>query len=530
VTGGKNPLLLGIDFGTGGAKACLVDQEGAVPGFAFEEYRILTDRPGWSEHNADHYWPVACRLIRSCLAQSGAAATDVRGIAVSSALPSLVLVDKDRRPVERAWNLMDRRATEQVVWLKQRIGEERIFQVSGYRLEDHPALVNILWEKRNRPAQYARVWKALTIDGYITLLLTGRATVHYSGAAFFGVAYDLRGRTWDEKILAEMDISPRLLPDLVDCDELVGKVTAKAAEETGLAAGIPVAGGQVDCNASWLGAGAVEEGDFHSNLGTVGNFGIITRNVNYLFSPVGRLMINFPYTVDSARTYVTVPTTLTGGQCLRWIRDVLGSEAAPSSSESGSAYDALTRQAEEVPVGSDGLVALPFLMGERTPIWDVNARGVLFGLSLAHGKGHIVRAMMEGVAFALYDSFRLIREAGLQVRYPMVLNEGGAVSRLWRKIIADVFEVPIVLARRRTGAPFGDAILAGVSVGALEDFAVARRWFEAVDPMEPDPAAHQRYMELFSMFKRVYEHLKSDFVELARMRERAGHAGQGDSL
>ena len=288
-----------------------------------------------------------------------------------------------------------------------------------------------------------------------------------------------------------------------------------------------MAGGQVDCNASWLGAGAVEEGDFQSNLGTVGNFGIITRKVDFLFSPVGRLMINFPYTVDSAHMYVTVPTTLTGGQCLRWIRDSLGSAADSTAAGAGSAYDALTRQAEQVPIGSDGLIALPFLMGERTPIWDVNARGVLFGLSLAHGKGHIVRAMMEAVAFAMYDSFRLIREAGLPVRLPMVLNEGGAVSRLWRKIIADVFDVPLVLAKRRTGAPFGDAILAGVAVGALPDFSVARQWFEAIEPIEPDMASHARYMELFSLFKRVYEHLKPDFIELARLREDAGAARAG---
>jgi xylulokinase len=163
-------------------------------------------------------------------------------------------------------------------------------------------------------------------------------------------------------------------------------------------------------------------------------------------------------------------------------------------------------------------------MGERTPIWDVHSRGVIFGLSLNHGKGHLVRAMMEAVAFAMYDSFRLIRQAGLKVNYPMVLNEGGAVSRLWRQIISDVFDVPIVLVKRRTGAPYGDAILAGVASGVFKDFSVARRWFEGIEPMEPNPKNHARYMEIFSLYKKLYEHLKGDFRELASLRERLGNA------
>jgi xylulokinase len=165
------------------------------------------------------------------------------------------------------------------------------------------------------------------------------------------------------------------------------------------------------------------------------------------------------------------------------------------------------------------LIILPFLMGERTPIWDVNARGVIFGLSLNHTKGHVVRAMMEGVAYAMYDSFRLIKEAGLPINYPMVLNEGGAVSQLWRQIITDVFNVPIVLVKRRTGAPYGDAILAGVATGVFDDFAVAKAWVDYVEPMEPDAANHARYMAYFDRYKRIYEHVKEDFAALADLRK-----------
>jgi xylulokinase len=231
-------------------------------------------------------------------------------------------------------------------------------------------------------------------------------------------------------------------------------------------------------------------------------------------------MINFPYTVDSAHTYITVPTTMTGGQSLRYLRDQFSQLEIETERMLGvSSYDLLNLEAQKVPPGSDGLIILPFLMGERTPIWDAYARCVIFGLSLNHTKGHVVRAMMEAVAYAMYDSFRLIKEAGLRINYPLVLNEGGAVSKLWRQIITDVFEVPTVLVKRRTGAPFGDAILAGVATGLFPDFAVAREWAEYIDPLEPDRANHERYMACFELYKRLYEHVKSDFRELARLRD-----------
>ncbi|MFZ1770694.1 MAG: FGGY-family carbohydrate kinase, partial [Caldilinea sp.] len=265
----------------------------------------------------------------------------------------------------------------------------------------------------------------------------------------------------------------------------------------------------------------IEAGDIQSNLGTVGNFGIIHKNTDFIFSEVGRSMIHCAYTVDSAETYVTIPTTTTGGQSIRYLRDAFSQWEVETERVLGvSAYDLLNLQAEKTPPGADGLIILPYLMGERTPIWDVQARGVIFGLSLNHTKGHIVRAMMEAVAYALYDSYQLIQQAGLAVRLPMVLNEGGAVSKLWRRIIADVFNVPLVLVKRRTGAPYGDAVLAGVATGVFPDFGVTKQWVEYIEPMVPDPANHARYMEYFALYKQLYAHVKEDFQSLARLRER----------
>jgi len=513
------PYLLGVDFGTGGAKAALINAEGEQLGYAFEEYPIYTDRPGWSAHDAPRYWEVFCRLVRKILQETRLPPSEIGGVAVSSALPSAVLVNREGHPLPRAYNLMDRRATQEVAWLQETIGAERIFNVTANRLEDHPMLVNLLWERNHQPERFKTIARVLTIDGFITFKLTGQATAHYSAAAFYGIAYDIVGQKFDQGLLDAVGIDPSLLPRLCQCEDIVGEVTSQAAAECGLAAGTPVAGGQVDCNAGWLQGGAVEPGDIQMNLGTCGNFGIIHRNRDFLFSAAGAASINFAYTVDSANTYITVPTTTTGGQTLRYLRDRFSPVEIETERTLGiNSYDLLNLEAQKAPPGCDGLLFLPYLMGERTPIWDVNARGVIFGLSLHHTKGHLVRAAMEGVAFALYHSFETLAGAGLTVNYPLVLNEGGAKSVLWRRIITDVFNVPTVLLKRRSGAPFGDAILAGVATGVFKDFSVARQWAETVEPMQPDAADHARYREHFALFKQIYQHVKGDFAELARLR------------
>jgi xylulokinase len=232
-------------------------------------------------------------------------------------------------------------------------------------------------------------------------------------------------------------------------------------------------------------------------------------------------MIACAYTTDSAHTYVTIPTTMTGGQLIRYMRDnFYRAEMAAEPATGVDTYDVINEEAAVVPAGSEGLVVLPYLMGERTPIWDVHARGAIFGLSLNHTRGHVVRAMMESVAYALYDSYRLIVDTGRKLNTPIVLNEGGAKSVLWRRIITDVLDVETVLVKRRTGAPYGDAILAGVAAGVFADFHVAREWTEFVEPMEPDEATHTLYMDYFEVYKNLYNHVKSDYRDLAGLRHR----------
>ncbi len=506
----RKKYLLGLDYGTGSAKSCVIDDEANVLAYANREYPIITQHVGWSEHDASRYWEIACELIEESVSKSGVPVSNIAAIAVSSALPSMVMIDAQGNCVNNAYNLMDRRAVKQVAMIKQQLGEEVVFDLTGNRLEDHPVLINVLWEKENRPQDFAKIHKVLTIDGYISYKLTGRATVNYSAAAFYGIAYDIRKNEFNGDMLRRIGIDNALLPELCACDEVIGEISTAASYETGLTSATKVAGGQVDCNAGWVGAGAIEPGDIQMNLGTCGNFGIIHKDDTFHDT-----MIAFPYTVNAKETYITVPTTTTGGQALRYIRDNFSHAERAAESLSGmDTYQMLNVQAESIDPGSNGLVLLPYLMGERTPIWDVYAKGVVFGLSLRHTKAHIVRATMESVAYALYDSFRIIKETGIKIKYPLVLNEGGAKSVLWRRIITDVFNVPTVMVKNRIGAPYGDAILAGVAAGVFGDFLIAKERAEYVDLMEPDTDNHKTYMDYFKIYKNIYTHLKEDFVDL----------------
>jgi ribulokinase len=515
--------LLGIDFGTGGAKACIIDDQGSVLAYAFREYPILHANPGWSEHDAETYWRVTCEMTTQVLHESSCRPEDIAGIAVSSALPSMVMVDHAGDPVAPALNLMDRRATDEVTIIREVVGEQLIEEVTANRIEDHPSLVNLFWYERNKPEVYKRIHKALTIDGFIVSRLTGRYTLNVSCAVFYGVAFDIRKGWFRYDILQQLGIDPDILPQLTECSEVVGTVTAEAARASGLAAGTPVVGGQVDCNAGWIAGGAVEPGDMQLNLGTSGVLGVVHQNADYLSHPDGLRMVNIPYTTSPNDTYSAVAVTTTGGQALRYLRDTFGSaERDVERMLKISSYDLITLQAKDIPPGSEGLIVLPYLMGERSPLWNAKARAVLFGLSLHHSRGHIFRAFMEGVGYALFDSFSVLKRTGLQTSEPLIFNEGGAKSGVWRKIITDVLGIPTALLKGGVGAPLGDAILAGVGVGVLKDFGVAKEWARYGEHLEPDPGNHALYMDYFKVYRDLYNDVNARFEELQRLAHRRG--------
>lgn len=515
--------FVGIDIGCGGAKATIIDDQGTVIGYGFSEHQIVVSNGSWSETDPNEYWGNICNAIRSIVANNNLDVSQVRAVSVSSAVPAIVMLDKAGLVINKAYNFLDTRSQDEIEQLKQLIGEERCFDISGYNINEQSLLSSLLWEKKHRPDDYRRIHKALTPDGYVTYRLTGRMLVNYSAATFYGAAFDIRKKRFDLGVLEAVEINPDIFPEPIPCEDVIGEISSEAAALTGLKAGTQVIAGTVDAFAGWLGGGAIEPGDTQINLGTAAVLGMILKSPTFI-----RHIWNCIYPVDSRNNYVIFGSTLTGGYVMRYLRNNFSKfEQAIEKSGGYDAYDLLNLEAERIPPGCDGLLALPNLMGARTPETNANARGVLFGLGMNHTKGHMVRSLMEGVAFSSYKQYTVMLASGLATNGPIVMNEGGAKSRLWRRIFTDVFCHPTVMLKNRTGAPYGNAILAGVCTGYLPNFQIAKEWAEYTDYMEPNLKTHERYMDYFHLYNNLYEHTLADYEELKTIRDKHQNGESG---
>lgn len=510
--------LVGCDVGTGGTKAVVMADDGAVLGSHYIEYPLVTTKtaddayPGAkAEQDPQWYWDAAAATIGESVRQSNVAAKDIKCVSISALAPACILVDKDLRPLQQAHIWMDRRATAECDWLRQRIGEDRVFELTANRIDPYFAAAKLLWEKNNRPDLYKQTYKLQTAADYPRMKLTGKAITDYSNASLIGIAFDIAERTWDTALIEEIGLDPDKFPEARACDEVIGEVTAEAARETGLARGTPVVAGTVDTNASWIAAGAVEAGSTQLNIGTAGVIGFVHDEPIFT-----RDMITIIHAAYPRSLYTTQAALVSSGALIRYFRDHFAQVETAAEAMSGvSAYDLMNRQADRVAPGCNGLVVLPYFMGERTPVWDPYARGMALGLSLDHGRGHFIRALMEGAAYGWRHNFEIMRGSGLRMDLPLVLSEGGAKSAVWRRIVSDVLGVECAYAYASKGAPVGNAVIAGVGVGVFKDCSVAKEWLELGEPITPIPENVDRYNKLYAVFRDLYPGLKHYFVGLA---------------
>ncbi len=504
------PYLLGIDIGTSGAKALVVDSAGNVIASATEEYPLDTPRLLWSEQNPEDWWSGCQRAIQRVLA-SGVAAADIAGVGLTGQMHGLVLLDKDGHVLRPAilWNdqRTGRQCEEITAWAG---GLDRLLALTGNAVLPGFTAPKIVWVAEHEPEVYDRAAHVLLPKDTIRYRLTGEFATEVSDAS--GTAlFDVANRRWSAEMAGLLGVPMSWLPVCTESDVVSGRISAAAAAATGLRAGTPVVGGGGDQAAQAVGSGIVRGGIISVTSGTSGV--VFAHADRFAAEPQGRLHV-FCHAARGA--WHAMGVMLSAGGAFRWFRDALGQLEKMAALETGAdPYDLLTQAAGRVPPGAEGLLFLPYLTGERCPYPDPNARGAFVGLTLRHGKAHMVRAVLEGVSFGLRDSLELIRGLGVPIEQVRA-SGGGARSSLWRQIQADVFNTELVLINVTEGAAFGAALLAGVGAGLYSDVhqAVAAA-VRVVSRTQPDPAAAAVYERLYPSYQALYGALKPTFDALA---------------
>jgi xylulokinase len=430
----------------------------------------------------------------------------VKAVSISGQAPSCLAIDRDGEPLRPAIIWIDRRATEEVEWIAENIGADEVRRVAGNYIDGYFGGPKWLWFRNKEPALFEKTWKILQAHSYIIFKLTGALVTDYSHAGLCSPCFDLQKKEWSQEMCEALGIPLSMLPEVTPSHQVVGKVHAEGAKLSGLPEGTPIVCGGGDFACATLGSGVIEVGQAAQMLGTAGN----------LLVPMGETVDPDPKllnTVHVTGDYLTLGSIYAGG-VLQWFRDQLGEpEIVEAKRIDGSAYRLLDEKAAVIPPGSEGLILLPYLMGERTPIWDAYARGVYIGLTPYHTRSHMYRAALEGVAFGFRHMAEIIEQQGVKIEEIIAVN-GGAKSPLWRQIFADVLNARIHYFLGGVATLLGDVILAGVGTGQFSGFEVVREWLEIAKTQEPDTEAHALYAKYYTLYRKFYLQLKEQFKEL----------------
>jgi xylulokinase len=494
-------LLLGIDVSTTATKALLIDEKGEIIGSASTSYELDTPQPLWSEQSPPVWWFAAVQSIRQLLAAVAVNPATIAAIGLTGQMHGLVLLGDDHRTVRPAilWN--DQRTGRQSDEIRTRVGRERLLQITGNDAFTGFTAPKILWVREHETENWAKTRYILLPKDYLRHRLTGVIATDKADAAGT-LLFDLQQRDWSHEMLSALAIPHTYLPPTHEGPTITSYLTEAAAVDTGLREGTPVVAGAGDQAAQALGAGVIRSGLLSISLGTSGV--LFASTGQPLSDSTGRLH-SFCHAIPDRWHMMGV--TLSAGGSLRWLRDTV----AP-----GADYGSMVEAATNIASGSEGLLFLPYLTGERTPHADPLARGAFVGLTLRHTPAHLTRALLEGVAFALRDSFTLMRAAGLPTVQEVRITGGGARSPLWRQIIADVLNVELVSPAVEEGAAYGAALLAGAGVGvwpSLDD--ACDSLIRLTGRTLPNPRTVERYDLLYAHYRALYPALQRSFHALA---------------
>lgn len=502
----EHPLLLGLDLGTSSVKATLVDSKGSVLLSTSRSYPIETPRPGWCEQDPALWWLSVKDAVQELLRKTGVDGGAVSSVCVSGQMHGMVLLNSFREVLRPAIIWSDNRSRSQRMQIENELGVEALIEISGNRAATGFAAVSFLWVRQNEPRIAEAVKKLLFPKDYIRMRLTGVVCTDFSDASG-SLLLDIRRRQWSNEVASTVGIELDTLPEIKGSHEAAGELAKGAAEELGLRPGTIVATGGGDSMVGALGCGVIREGVWSVNIGTGGQ--VLSPAIRPVVDRMGRTNT---FCHAAPGMWVVQGSILSAGLSLRWFRDALASGEKRLSEICGiDVYDVLTLEAAEAPPCSKGLVFLPYLIGERTPHNDPAARGVFFGLSLAHDKTHMIRAILEGVAFAFRDCKDVLTGLGLKPE-KLVFRGGGSGSRLWRDILANVLSETVVSAAQLNDVSFGSCLLAGTACGLWRDLNQAcNETVRHGDSSRPDPRASKLYDKQYRLYVSLYRHLKPLF-------------------
>ncbi len=481
---------IGLDVSTSATKAFILDENGRVLGSKAAPHPVSTPRPLWSEQDPEDWYSATCEAIRAVLGESGVAPGDVVSVGLSGQMHGLVLLGRSGEVLRPCilWN--DQRASEQCDVIRSRLGLERLVRITGNDAFPGFTAPKLLWVREHEPDIYEQIHQVLLPKDYVRYRLTGSYATDRAGAGGT-LLLDLGARDWSPEMLEALEIPGNWLPPTHEGVDTTGQVSALASKQTGLVPGTPVVAGAGDQAAQAIGVGATTPDIYALTIGTSGV--VFAPCDRPTVDPLGRAHA-FPHAIPGLWHVMGVMLSAAGS--LDWYRRVV----APNES-----FDALVDEAAEVAPGSEGLMFLPYLSGERTPHADPNARGAFVGLSLRHGRGHLTRAVLEGVAFGLRDNFSLLRDAGLPTPREIRASGGALKSPIWSQLLADVLGAELVPLAATEGAALGAAQLAGVGVGMWPDVtAAAAASTVTASPIKPDPESSAMYEDIYGKFREHY--------------------------
>jgi xylulokinase len=504
--------LLGIDIGTSGTKSVLFDTHGTVIASSSIEYPLYQPQNGWAEQDPADWWQAAAKTSKAILAKSGIAPDQIAGVGLSGQMHGLVMLDGNNQVLRKSIIWCDQRTGEECKEITRRVGAQRLLEITA-----NPALTGftaskILWVRNHEPELYAKCKKILLPKDYIRFMLTGEFATEVSDASGMQLL-DIQHRCWSAEVLEKLEIDPALLAKVYESPEVTGRITSAAAALTGLAEGTIVVGGAGDNAAAAVGMGVVVDGKAFTTIGTSGV--VFAHTSQMKLDPKGRV---HTFCCAVPGEWHVMGVTQGAGLSLQWFRNQFCSIEIRSAKEQEiDPYEVMTAEAAEIAIGSDKLIYLPYLMGERTPHLDPDCRGVFFGLSAKHTRAHLIRAVLEGVTFSLMDCVSVLKEMGVTFT-EMLACGGGGRSPLWRSMMADVFGYPVKTVASAEAPALGVAILAGVGAGLFPSVQEACAGIiQEQTSVQPNSANHAEYQKYYALYGELYPVLAPEYKALAKI-------------